>query len=104
MEITEGEKVTLMKWGNVTISKKVVDGNNITLFGTIDESDKDYKKTKKITWLCADPDTSFEIQLIEYAHLIDKQKIEENDDIEKLVNRDSKQEYTAIAEGCIRNL
>jgi len=50
-----------MKWGNVTISKKVVDGNNITLFGTIDESDKDYKKTKKITWLCADPDTSFEI-------------------------------------------
>lgn len=29
IDIVEGEKVTLMKWGNVTISKKVVDGKNV---------------------------------------------------------------------------
>jgi len=29
IDIVEGEKITLMKWGNVTISKKVVDGKNV---------------------------------------------------------------------------
>jgi hypothetical protein len=39
-----------MKWGNVTISKieEGADGNPV-LFGTVDEADKDFKKTKKIT-------------------------------------------------------
>ena len=31
-------------------------------------------------------------------------KIEETDDIEKLVNKNSKIEYSAIAEGCLRTL
>lgn len=93
-----------MKWGNALVSKKVVDGNNITLHATIDEQDSDFKKTKKITWLCADPNTTVEVALVEYAHLIDKQKIEENDEIEKLVNTNSRHEYTALAEGCVRNL
>ena len=57
IELSEGEKITLMKWGNATISKKVVDGKNIQLWANIDEADKDFKKTKKITWLCADPNT-----------------------------------------------
>lgn len=103
-DLVEGEKITLMKWGNAVITKKVVEGNNISLWATIDENDKDFKKTKKITWLCADPSTTVEIKLVEYAHLIDKAKIEENDDIEKLVNKNSKMEQTAIAEGCIRTL
>lgn len=36
-----------MKWGNATVTKKVVDGDNFTLYATIDEEDKDFKKTKK---------------------------------------------------------
>lgn len=103
-DVVEGEKITLMKWGNATVTKKIVDGTNITLHATIDEADQDFKKTKKFTWLCADPATTVEISLVEYAHLIDKQKIEESDDIEKLVNTDSRHEYTAIAEGCVRSL
>ena len=80
--IEVGEKVTLMKWGNITITKKEVgpDGNPV-LYGTIDEADKDFKKTKKITWVCADPDTTVEITLTEFDHLITKKKIEENDDV-----------------------
>lgn len=38
-EIAEGEKITLMKWGNATISKKVVEGDNITIYANIDEKD-----------------------------------------------------------------
>ena len=71
-----------MKWGNVTITKNEVgEDGSIALFGTVDPEDKDFKKTKKITWVCADPDTSVEITLVEYDHLITKKKIEENDDV-----------------------
>ena len=100
-----GEKVTLMKWGNVTITKKEVaaDGNPI-LYGTVDESDKDFKKTKKLTWVCADADTTVEITLTEFDHLITKKKVEENDDVKQLVNHNSRIEYTAIAEGSLRTI
>lgn len=94
-----------MKWGNVTITKKDVaaDGNPV-LFGTVDESDKDFKKTKKFTWVCADPDTTVEISLTEFDHLITKKKVEENDDVKQLVNHNSRIEYTAIAEGSLRTI
>ena len=36
--------------------------------------------------------------------MINKQKIEESDEIEKLVNTNSRHEYTALAEGCVRTL
>jgi glutamyl-tRNA synthetase len=100
-----GEKVTLMKWGNVTITKKDVsaDGNPV-LYGTVDETDKDFKKTKKLTWVCADPDTTVEVTLTEFDHLINKKKVEENDDVKQLVNHNSRIEYTAIAEGSLRSI
>jgi glutamyl-tRNA synthetase len=79
--LEEGEKITLMKWGNVTITKKEVVGDTISLTGKIDLADKDFKKTKKLTWIAADPATTVEVTLIEYDHLINKQKIEENDDV-----------------------
>ena len=105
ISIEVGEKVTLMKWGNVTISKieTGADGNPV-LFGTVDEADKDFKKTKKITWVCADPETTVEITLTEFDHLISKKKVEENDDVKQLVNHNSKIEYTAIAEGALRTI
>jgi glutamyl-tRNA synthetase len=105
ISIEVGEKVTLMKWGNITITKKESShDDNLVLYGTIDESDKDFKKTKKITWVCADPDTTVEITLVELDHLITKRKIEENDDVKQLVNHNSRIEYTAIAEGSLRNI
>jgi glutamyl-tRNA synthetase len=71
-----------MKWGNVTISNKVVaEDGSITLFGTVDPEDKDFKKTKKLTWICNDPDTIFEVTLVELDHLITKKKVEETDDV-----------------------
>jgi glutamyl-tRNA synthetase len=103
--IEVGEKVTLMKWGNVTVTRKQVnEDGSIELWGTIDVEDKDFKKTKKITWVCADPDTTVEITLIEYDHLITKRKVEENDDVKQLVNYNSRIEYTAIAEGSLRTI
>jgi len=39
MDITEGEKITLMKWGNATVTKKIVNGDKVELIATIDEAD-----------------------------------------------------------------
>ena len=102
--INEGEKITLMKWGNVTISKKEDNNGVITLTGKVDASDKDFKSTKKLTWLAIDPDTTVEITLVELDHLITKKKVEETDNVKDLVNHNSKIEYTAIGEGSMRNL
>jgi glutamyl-tRNA synthetase len=104
--IEVGEKVTLIKWGNITISKKEVDfvTDNITLTATIDVADTNFKGTKKITWVCNDPDTTVEITLVEFDHLITKKKIEDNDDVQNLVNTNSCIEYTAIGEGSMRAL
>jgi hypothetical protein len=103
-DVMVGDKVTMMKWGNVTITKKESDGDNFVLYGTVDEEDKDFKKTKKLTWMSANPETTIEITLVEYDHLIMKAKIEEADNIEELVNKNSKIQYKAIAEGCVRSL
>jgi glutamyl-tRNA synthetase len=103
--IEEGEKITLMKWGNVTISKKEIGTDGImVLFGKVDPSDMDYKKTKKITWICADPTTTVEVVLVEYDHLITKPKVEDGESVKDCVNVGSKITYKAITEGCVRNL
>lgn len=71
-----------MKWGNVTITKKEHPSENeITLHGKIDLADKDYKKTKKITWITADEATNVDVTLVELDHLITKKKLEETDDV-----------------------
>ena len=50
-----------MKWGNVTVSKKEEVDWRIVLTGKVDPNDKDFKKTKKLTWVIADPDTTIEV-------------------------------------------
>lgn len=102
--ITEGEKVTLMKWGNVTITSKQEADGQITLTGKIDPADKDFKKTKKLTWIIADPAVTVQFKVIEFDHLISKKKMEENDKIEDLENKNSKAVYHLVGEGCMRNL
>lgn len=93
-----------MKWGNVLITKKEVNGNEIKLFGKIDLEDKNFKKTKKITWITADSDVLVEVTIVEFDHLISKKKLEDTEEVKDFVNTSSKAEYQALAEGAMRNL
>ena len=103
-DIKEGEKIALRNYGKVLITRKdVVDGIP-TIYGTYDHEDKDFKKAKVITWICADDATTIEVELVEYGPLISKKKVEENDDVKQIVNPNSKVQYTAIAEGSMRHL
>ena len=81
-EIKEGDKVTLMKWGNVVVHKiEAADNGNFTLYGKVDEEDKDFKKTRKLTWIAAVPEHVVELNLVELDHLINKAKVEETDEV-----------------------
>lgn len=95
-----------MKWGNVKISKVEKDEKTglFTLWGTYDEEDKDFKKTKKLTWMAADPSSTVEIELVEFDHLITKAKVEDTDEMSTIFNKDSKFTQVALAEGTVRQL
>lgn len=103
--LTAGQKVTLMKWGNATVTRiEESKENGLHVYATVDEEDKNFKGTVKLTWICADPDSIFELKIVEFDHLITKEKVEDEDDIAKIFNQNSRFEYTAIAEGVCRNL
>jgi glutamyl-tRNA synthetase len=87
--IVVGEKITLMNWGNFMINTKELqqDGSYLITAEYLPE-DKDFKKTKKITWL-ADKTNLLVANLVEFDHLIKTPKVEENDKFEDLVNENS---------------
>jgi glutamyl-tRNA synthetase len=94
-----------MKWGNCVISKKDVGADgHVTLHGEINLEDKDYKKTKKLTWITNDANTSFEVTLVELDHIITKKKVEDDESVKDIVNHNSRIAYTAVAEGAMRNI
>ena len=91
-----GEKVTFMKWGNALIHTISESDENflgmpvkLSLHGEILQEDKDFKNTKKLTWLAAVPDL-YKLDLVEYDVLINKAKVEENDELNELINQNSK--------------
>lgn len=92
-----------MKWGNVTISSKEEVDGQIVMHGTINLDDKDYKKTKKLTWIAVDKNTNLEVTLVELDHLITKKKVGEDEKVADIVNRNSYISYKATAEGALRS-
>ena len=104
-DINVGDKVTLMKWGNVIVTlKETKPDGSLELHADLAVEDKDFKKTKKVTWIAVDEKTNFEVTLVELDHLITKKKVEENEKVQDIVNKDSYISYTAIAEGNMRNV
>ena len=95
-----------MNWGICHISKRVELPDGLIHFtGKIDELDKNFKGIqKKLTWLSSDPEHLVEIDLNELDHLITKPKIEEEDNVEDLVNKNSRVVTEAYAEKSIASL
>lgn len=74
-----GEEITFMDWGNVIINNIARDGETVTSIEATLHLEGDYRKTsKKITWLAETPD-KVELDLVDFDHLITKDKLEEDD-------------------------
>lgn len=99
-----GDKVTLMKWGNVSITSSAEVDGVLTLNGTYLADDKDFKKTTKLTWVAEDKNTNFTIDICENGHLIKTEKHEDGVELKDIVNENSRISYEGIAEGNLRNV
>lgn len=85
-----------MDWGNAIIEKinKNANGDIVDVSARL-HLEGDFKKTeKKLTWL-PDVNDLVKVTLVEFDHLITKKKLEENDEINDFVNRNSRFEVNS---------
>ena len=100
---TQDEEITLMNWGNAYV-------RNISKSGAPDNPDYvthvefelhlqgDFKKTeKKITWL-SDLQCLVPVELVDFDHLITKDKLDDNDDLEDFLTPQTEFKTYAVAD------
>ncbi|EDO15846.1 hypothetical protein Kpol_507p8 [Vanderwaltozyma polyspora DSM 70294] len=98
--IEDGEEITLMNWGNAIITKKNADGSlNAKL-----HLEGDFKKTKhKVTWL-ADTEDVVKVDLVDFDHLISKDKLEEDESFEDFLTPETEFHTSAIADLNVKDM
>lgn len=82
-------QITLMDWGNAIVRTKTA-GESGEVVSVVMELhlEGDFRKTKKkITWLAAPTDSHglVDVRLLDYDYLLNKKKLEENDDLADFV-------------------
>ncbi|KAI1133962.1 glutamyl-tRNA synthetase [Hypoxylon sp. FL0543] len=80
------EEITLMQWGNAVV-RAVASGFPITSITCELNLNGDVKSTqKKVTWLSTQGQKLIDAELWDFDYLITKDKLEEDDDLEKFLN------------------
>lgn len=98
--IEDNEEVTLMDWGNIVITKKNVDGSMVAKL----HLEGDFRKTKhKLTWL-ADTKDVVPVDLVDYDHLINKDKLEEDESFEDFLTPQTEFHTEAIADLNVKDM
>ncbi|CAG8547450.1 10520_t:CDS:10, partial [Acaulospora colombiana] len=101
-----GEEITLMDWGNAIVKAlcKYNSGSEFIRGELQLHLEGDFKKTKKkITWLADTPEIT-KVVLVDYDYLINKRRLEENDQVEDYVTEKSEFLTDALADSNVREL
>lgn len=98
----QDEEITLMNWGNAYVRKisrsSGADMSDVTDLELELHLEGDFKKTdKKITWLSTSQDL-VPVQLVDFDHLITKDKLEENDVLEDFLTPQTEFTTHALAD------
>ncbi|CAN3360222.1 glutamate--tRNA ligase, cytoplasmic [Diutina catenulata] len=102
--LSEGEEVTFMDWGNVIIGKITKSGDKVTNIDAKLHLEGDFRKTsKKLTWLADTPDKTT-VELVDFDHLITKDKLEEGDNFEDFITKDTMFATPALADLNVKQL
>lgn len=102
--LTEGEEITFMDWGNVIVTKVEKSGDIVTSLEVKLHLEGDFKKTsKKINWL-ADTPEKVNVDLVDFDHLITKDKLEEGDDFEDFLTKQTEFHTAGVADLNISSL
>ncbi|ODQ63264.1 glutamyl-tRNA synthetase [Nadsonia fulvescens var. elongata DSM 6958] len=103
--LKEGEELTFMDWGNAIVEK--ITKNEAGIVTGIDAKlhlEGDFRKTEhKITWL-ADTEDLVPVDLVDFDHLISKDKIEEGESFEDFLTPQTEFHTAALADVNIRNM
>ncbi|KAH8664472.1 putative glutamate--tRNA ligase [Xylariales sp. PMI_506] len=84
-----GEEITLMQWGNAIV-REITSGEPIPSISAELNLKGDVRTTeKKVTWLSTQGQNLVKAELWEFDYLITKDKLEEDDDLEKFLNPDT---------------
>ena len=103
--IEEGEKVTLMKWGNFVVeSKKETEQGNFEISVKATLEDQNYKGTKKLTWLPRKEELLVDVTFVEVGHLLKVRKLDEKVPFEEQINHENRFETEAKAEAIVKTL
>lgn len=103
--LKDGEEFTLMDWGNAIVQK--INTNAEGVVTSIDAKlhlEGDFKKTeKKITWLADSKDVT-PVDLVDFDHLINKDKIEDDENFEDFLTEVTEFHTEAIADLNVKDL
>jgi glutamyl-tRNA synthetase len=100
----QGEEITLMNWGNAFV-RKITGSGPITNIELELHLEGDVKKTeKKVTWLSVDGQDLVKAEVWEFDHLFTKDKLEEEDNWEDFVNRDSAKMVEQLCDANVKDL
>ena len=103
--VAEGEEVTLMSWGNCVIRCVLRGGGGkvTRLDGELHLAGSVKATKKKLTWLAETPEL-VDVELVDYDHLLSKDKVEEEDDINQVLTPTTKFVDAARGEAALRQL
>ncbi|ORY80962.1 putative glutamyl-tRNA synthetase, cytoplasmic [Protomyces lactucae-debilis] len=104
LTLTEGEELTLMDWGNAFVTRLIkTDGAVQELVMTL-HLEGDFRKTsKKLTWLSTSPQP-VAVTLVDFDHLITKEKLEEGDDVKDFMTKETEFKTEAVADVNVKEL
>jgi glutamyl-tRNA synthetase len=102
---SEGEEVTLMRWGNFFVDKitKNDNGDVVSIEARYHPEATNFSKTKKVTWVAAIPDL-VPCKLVEFDHLITEPILKDGSDFKDFVTPVSRAETDALGDPYLRTV
>ncbi|KAL8757507.1 MAG: hypothetical protein Q9184_004187 [Pyrenodesmia sp. 2 TL-2023] len=106
----QDEEITLMNWGNAIVrsishSLNPLHRSLVTSLELDLHLQGDVKKTKqKITWLATSGQELIPVELVDFHHLITKDKLEEDDNVDDFLTPETEFRTEALADGNVADL
>lgn len=96
----EGENVTFINWGNITIKQIIKEGGTVVKVKAVPNlEDKNFKKTMKITWLAQTPKAAtIPCICVYFDHIISKPILGKDEDFKNFIDHTTKIEVTMIGD------
>jgi len=101
----QDEEITLMNWGNAIVRRIHWNVDIVSSLELDLNLQGDVKKTdKKVTWLAKEGQQLTPVEIVEFDHLITKDKLEKEDDLNQFLTPKTEFRTKALADGNVANL